>query len=229
MSITSLQSYARSFNADANSDIKGAAGNYENSVAAKLAKGIVGVLTLGIGYGIIRLIEEFSNVRPKIHEFCANAPGIHDALASAIINKENTVQATLIDGRKITFTEHRDDQTEKYTVIISDGAHEQEVKGSLMEICLKLEADFLAAPGYYGFSGEEDHITLAEKMASANEDDTTLQIWDFDGKDEYYAAVNEKFEKEYGRANLGNNATTKITFDPECLPPTHVSPASDGS
>ncbi|EGM6571852.1 effector protein steA, partial [Salmonella enterica] len=71
MHINSAKTYARAFTA--NTQLHEAAGNYENKLATKIAKGIVGVLTLGIGYGIIRLIENYCNVRDKINDYCANA------------------------------------------------------------------------------------------------------------------------------------------------------------
>ncbi|ENV4243027.1 hypothetical protein ACFJ96_003795 [Salmonella enterica] len=76
MHINSAKTYARAFTA--NTQLHEAAGNYENKLATKIAKGIVGALTLGIGYGIIRLIENYCNVRDKINDYCANAENIHN-------------------------------------------------------------------------------------------------------------------------------------------------------
>ncbi|EBA3345232.1 effector protein steA, partial [Salmonella enterica] len=93
MRINSAQTYARAFTA--NTQLHEAAGNYENKLATKIAKGIVGVLTLGIGYGLIRLIENCYNVRNKINDYCANAENIYNGIAVAIATGNNVAEIKL--------------------------------------------------------------------------------------------------------------------------------------
>lgn len=159
MPITSVGTYARAFKAESN--LHHAAGNYENTLATKFAKGIVGVFTLGIGYGIFRLIEDCRNVRPKVAEFCANAEKIYAALAIrvALQSVDKTVEVWLNDGRLLTLDEFTAWPSDERHVRISDGEHTEEFVGTFHDICAKLEKDFEMMPGLYGLS--EHHRTLA--------------------------------------------------------------------
>ncbi|EHU6243221.1 hypothetical protein ACMHLZ_002112 [Salmonella enterica] len=103
MPLTSAGTYARAFKAETN--LPQAAGNYENKLATKFAKGMVGVFTLGIGYGIFRLIEHYCNVRPKVAEFCANAEGIHANLMAASALQKKTVECSLKSGGQLRLEE----------------------------------------------------------------------------------------------------------------------------
>lgn len=97
---TSLNTYFRAFQASDN--LAYAAGNYDNSMMTKFAKCAVGVLTLGLGYGILYLVERYANVNPKIHEFCYNAKAIADELSVAIENGKDHITVTLDNGQEIT-------------------------------------------------------------------------------------------------------------------------------
>ena len=146
MNVTSVNTYARALNSQENN--AQAAGEYKNSIGTIIAKGVVGILTLGIGYGIIRLIEEVAKVRPKIHEFCHNAEDIHKKLANAHLNDEKLVNVELKDRRVITFRE-----SDKGTYISDGDNNEILLNGKFSDICLRLESDFVACPGYYAISG----------------------------------------------------------------------------
>lgn len=159
MPITSAGTYARAFRSEAN--LHHAAGNYTNTLATKFAKGIVGVLTLGIGYGIFRLIEDCRNVRPKVAEFCANAEKIHAALAVqvALQSFDDNVEIWLNDGRLLTLQEFTAWPSGEKHVKISDGKHTEEIVGTFQDICAKLENEFEMTPGLYNLSGH--YRTLA--------------------------------------------------------------------
>ncbi|EJH2657625.1 hypothetical protein NDG35_000741 [Salmonella enterica] len=159
MPITSAATYARAFKAESN--LHHAAGNYENKLATKFAKGVVGVLTLGIGYGIFRLIEDCRNVKPKVAEFCANAEKIHAELAVqvALQSIDTAVEVWLNDGRLLTLQEFTSWPSGERHVSISDGEHTEEIVGTLQEICAKLEKDFEMMPGLYDLS--KDYMSLA--------------------------------------------------------------------
>ncbi len=105
MSNLSVSSYVRAFSVPDHTHLEHALANYKNSTAARLAKIIVSVFSLGLGYCIMRLIEEQANIKPKIHEFYRNAPQIHATLLNAL--KQNKTEATVYfdDGSQITFFE----------------------------------------------------------------------------------------------------------------------------
>ncbi|VVE85952.1 leucine-rich repeat domain-containing protein [Pandoraea sputorum] len=94
----------------ATSNLGQAAGDYENKPCTKVVKGTIGVLTLGIGYGIFWLCEHFGNASPKIKEFRAAAVELHHQLGSA--SRELGVGAyvtiTTREGATLTFSELRD-------------------------------------------------------------------------------------------------------------------------
>lgn len=162
----SSSTFARAFSVST-TNMRDAVGNYENSTSSKIAKGFIGILTLGIGYGVIRLIEEFANIKPKIDDYCANAQGIYDALSTAVAKAHDRVTVKLINGREITFTEKNNMEAGgERNVVIFDGMHTEVIKGTLQDICLKWEKEFDDAPGYYHIS--EDQKNLAEKIASEN-------------------------------------------------------------
>ncbi|EIF0625504.1 hypothetical protein LFP87_000684 [Salmonella enterica] len=157
MPLTSAGTYARAFKAETN--LPQAAGNYENKLATKFAKGMVGVFTLGIGYGIFRLIEHYCNVRPKVAEFCANAEGIHANLMAASALQKKTVECNLKSGGQLRLEEISVGPNGESVVRISDDNHTDEVPGTFKEICVKLEQEFETAPGLYALS--ESYKTLA--------------------------------------------------------------------
>ncbi|EAA6040921.1 effector protein steA [Salmonella enterica subsp. diarizonae] len=157
MPLTSAGTYARAFKAETN--LPQAAGNYENKLATKFAKGMVGVFTLGIGYGIFRLIEHYCNVRPKVAEFCANAEGIHANLMAASALQKKTVECNLKSGGQLRLEEISVGPNGESVVRISDDNHTDEVPGTFKEICVKLEQEFETAPGLYALS--ERYKTLA--------------------------------------------------------------------
>lgn len=152
MHINSAQTYARAFTADTR--LHEAAGNYENKFSTKLAKGIVGVLTLGIGYGIIRLIENCCNVRNKIDDYCANAENIHNGLAAAIVTQNTTAEIKLRDNRILTLEQMPEGYDTAPSVRISDGEHTEIIPGTFKDICIKLGRDFESAPGLYHLSND---------------------------------------------------------------------------
>lgn len=170
MIYTSTATYARAFNAD--SDISSAAGQYENTPTTKIAKGIIAILTFGIGYGIIRLIEKFGRVDKKIEEFCINAPFIHEKLSDAVINNQVTAEVELTDNRKIIFEQYFCQKMMCDRVRIYEGEHEEFINGTLEDICVKFEKDFEYAPSIYRVS--ENYKTLFEKKAVESNDNNEI-------------------------------------------------------
>ncbi|ECF6594707.1 hypothetical protein FOM45_23325 [Salmonella enterica] len=165
MPVTSAGTYARAFKAETN--LHHAAGNYENTLTTKFAKGIVGVFTLGIGYGLFRLIEDYRNVRPKVAEFCANAEKIHANLAVqvALQSLGTFVEVYLNDGRLLTLHEFTSWPSGERHVSISDGEHTEEIVGTFHDICAKLEKDFEMMPGLYDLSDHYRTLTSLSDMS----------------------------------------------------------------
>ncbi|ECG8588499.1 hypothetical protein FNI11_01740 [Salmonella enterica subsp. salamae] len=159
MPITSAGTYARAFSAETN--LHHAAGDYENTLITKITKGIVGVLTLGVGYGIIWLVENCYNVKPKIDEFCANAGSIHAKLAHlvALQSVDDIAEIKLTDGRILTLREFTSYPSGERRVKISDGEHQEEITTTFEEICIKLEKEFREAPALYNLN--DCHLPLA--------------------------------------------------------------------
>ncbi|ECG1192050.1 hypothetical protein FPE49_000609 [Salmonella bongori] len=158
MPMTSAGTYARVLKAEMN--LSHAAGNYENKLATKLAKGIVGVLTLGVGFGIIRLVEHYCNVRPKVAEYCANAEGIHASLMTASALHKKSVECHLQSGGILRLEEIAAGPDGEPAVRISDNHHTEVVPGTFRELCLKLEQEFETAPALYALG--EGYQTLAD-------------------------------------------------------------------
>ncbi|HCC0888461.1 TPA: hypothetical protein M4K80_001957 [Salmonella enterica] len=166
MPVTSASTYARAFKAETN--LCHAAGNYENKWATKLAKGLVGLLTLGIGYGIIRLIEYYHNVVPKIEEYRANAETIYNRLARAVVTGEQGVRVKFDETRFLQLEQVFDEDSHDPYVRISDRQHVEFVKGTFEDILIKLSADFEAAPGIYDVSDNYRSQTFFLGMSSRN-------------------------------------------------------------
>ncbi|QDQ26546.1 hypothetical protein FNU76_09280 [Chitinimonas arctica] len=219
MPCTTLRTYARAFESPAELHI--AAGRCENSTARKIVKGIVGIITLGIGYGVIKLYE-YSKSRDKIHEFCDNAMLIHDALNDAYKSNDSVARIRL-NGKEITFTQVG------ANIAITDGENKEKLKGiDFRGVCKKILDDVSRAPGpYVNFSGSINEkralgsigilslgidygaIWLCSEsagMTKAQKDvfcEYALSIH----KDLYLAACNEKSRVEISLANH-----EKITF-----------------
>ncbi|EGU5881318.1 hypothetical protein HBY09_000409 [Salmonella enterica] len=162
MHINSAKTYARAFTA--NTQLHEAAGNYENKLATKIAKGIVGALTLGIGYGIIRLIENYCNVRDKINDYCANAENIHNGIAVAIVTGNNVAEIKLQDNRILTLEQINHEHVSESSVRISDGEHTEEIPGTFSDICMKLGQEFNNAPGLYNISSQYQPLDFFLQM-----------------------------------------------------------------
>lgn len=178
MPMTSAGTYARVLKAETN--LSHAAGNYENKLATKLAKGIVGVFTLGIGYGIIRLVEHYCNVRPKVAEYCANAEGIHASLMAASALHKKSVECHLQSGGILRLEEIAAGPDGEPAVRISDNHHTEVVPGTFREFCLKLEQEFEAAPALYAL-GESLYVSSMYDLhallsLAAAEGQTTVRI-----------------------------------------------------
>lgn len=89
------------------SDLAQAAGNYENTIGTKIAMGVVALLTIGIGYGIIRLIEHCCNVHPKIDEFREAAVKLRAAIQRASEQQGGNAEVSISTrgGQQIKFRE----------------------------------------------------------------------------------------------------------------------------
>lgn len=140
---TSIGTYARAFQAQTNLALS--AGHYDNSTAAKIAKGVVGILTLGIGYGVICLIEHFKNVRPKIDEYCDNAKIIANALSEAIEDNKQSVTVKLKDGQELTIQHY----SGAVTLIDQKGQQEILVGLDFEQLHDKIQHDIRDNPGLY--------------------------------------------------------------------------------
>ncbi|EBI5624859.1 hypothetical protein DUG02_08975 [Salmonella enterica] len=162
MRINSAQTYARAFTA--NTQLHEAAGNYENKLATKIAKGIVGVLTLGIGYGLIRLIENCYNVRNKINDYCANAENIYNGIAVAIATGNNVAEIKLKDNTVLTLMQIDHGHISESFVRISDGQYTEEIPGTFNDICMKLGQEFNNAPGLYNISSQYQPLDFFLQM-----------------------------------------------------------------
>lgn len=204
--ITSASTYLRAFSAS--SDIKAAAGNYQYKTTTKITISIISVLTLGIAYGILKLMEKLVNpCQKKIDQFCINAPTIQDKLSDAVLRGEDKVMVRLADGQEITFEQHDDPETKQSVVIISDGKHSGEVAGTLEEICVKLENDFTSAPGYYRIN--QRYQRVVDKQTATNtleaQKDAIPGFNEFamdsangaEAKAKRVAAANHKFNQHY--------------------------------
>ncbi len=149
---TSFNTYARAFTATKN--IKDAAGNYENTTGTKIAKTLVGILTLGIGYGVMRLIEEFAFVKPKVHEFCDNACRIFNALEDSKNEGKSRISVETVDGNIITLEK----TGEGVTITDANGNSSTCKDETFQSIKEKIEKDFVENPGFYSTK-----FVLAEK------------------------------------------------------------------
>lgn len=113
MSHLSVRTFARALSVprDARAPINlgEAAGDYENTVCTEVAKGVVGVLTVGVGYLLIRALEECLNVRPKIREFRQAASALYDEIKRAPKQLGERARVSIQVGHKtMTFDEHPD-------------------------------------------------------------------------------------------------------------------------
>ncbi|MFM5540450.1 hypothetical protein ACET8U_22735 [Aeromonas veronii] len=161
MSNTSVNTYARAFSA--HERISDAAGNYKNTMPTKIAKIVIGVLTIGIGYGIMHLIEKLSSRDPKVREFCQNAVNIHTDLSEAVALGRSSASVNLPSGQIICFEETKEMKAGKMepVVKISFGEHDVNVAGTMKDIVKRIEGDFNSAPGIYHL--ENGYLSLANK------------------------------------------------------------------
>ncbi|ECG8588991.1 hypothetical protein FNI11_04310 [Salmonella enterica subsp. salamae] len=150
MPVTSAGTYARAFNAESNLDY--AAGNYENTLLTKIAKGVVGGLTLGIGYGIILLIEHYQNVCPKIEEYRSNAENIYHRLVRAVVTGEQVFKVRLNNNKILRVAQISHEFGDEPYLSISDGENVEVIKGTFKSILVKLSEEFDRAPGIYDVS-----------------------------------------------------------------------------
>ena len=141
---TSLNTYYRAFQAPDN--LAFAAGNYDNSTMAKFAKCAIGVLTFGLGYGILYLIEHYSNVNPKIQQFCHNAKVIKNELSQAIEDGKDNITVTLDNGQQLTI------QQDGCNLLLrsQDGQTQMFNEMNLEKLYNKIANDMQANPGIYG-------------------------------------------------------------------------------
>lgn len=141
---TSLNTYARAFQAPDN--LAHAAGNYDNSIMTKVAKCAISVLTLGLGYGILHLVERLSNVNPKINEFCYNANAIANELSTAIEDGKDHITVTLDNGQQITI------QQDDCNLLLrsQDGQTQTLNEMDLTKLYHKIVHDIQNNPGIYG-------------------------------------------------------------------------------
>lgn len=203
--ITSASTYLRAFSA--NSDIKDAVGGCQHTTSQKLARIIISVLTLGLGYGVLKLMDANTS-RNNIEQFCDCAPRIHNELSDAVLRNESSVTINFSEEQKITFSQILNVTTGKIMVMIFDGTHHGTVEGSLESICSKLENDFYSYPGCYRIDGKE-HKSLSERKAAKtgleNVENSIPSYDEFENicsdsqeaKAKRLAAANHKFNQYY--------------------------------
>ncbi|VVE85811.1 hypothetical protein [Pandoraea sputorum] len=148
----SVNTFVRAFSAAAGPEtalnLGKAAGDYDNTTCTKIAKGVVGVLTLGIGYGIIWLIEHFGNVSPKIDEFRQAASDLYRELEcehKRIQGGEVHAVSIKAGSKTVTFCETASG------VEITDGTRLGLLRGAtLASVKTKLFKDFADNAAAYG-------------------------------------------------------------------------------
>ncbi|VVE84441.1 hypothetical protein [Pandoraea sputorum] len=142
------------------SDLAQAAGNYENTRCTKVVKGLVGMLTLGIGYGILYIVEDSCNVVPKIEEFREAAVKLYRAIEASPLQRGGRAQVSVRtrDDREIKFCE-----TERGVDIEDADGHVSELRGlTLARIREKLALDFAVNLGAYARYGKPEARESAE-------------------------------------------------------------------
>ncbi|ANI21822.1 hypothetical protein AB870_26190 (plasmid) [Pandoraea faecigallinarum] len=99
--------FFRALSAPEESDFGQAAGNYENTPCTKVVKGLIGVLTLGIGYGILYMVEDWCNVIPKRAEFREAAVKLHRSIEASPRQRGPGAEVSVHTrgGREIKFCE----------------------------------------------------------------------------------------------------------------------------
>jgi hypothetical protein len=175
MSKISSLTYSRAFSATNN--LPKAAGNYNNSKAAIAAKVIFGVLTLGIGYGIILLIEKYTRSNPKIEAFCAHVQTIKSALSDACAKKRSSITVSLnygIENLELTLVENIDGGVDFFDQYGNKSVINQVDFKMLHE---KLTKDIHDNPGYYvglpNIFNEAPVVTFCKNSNEINSDTLT--------------------------------------------------------
>lgn len=174
MESTSVNTYKRAFSA--NENIKDAAESYKNKTPTQIAKIVIGILTLGIGYGIMCLVEKLTIRDPKVREFCDNAIKIHDDLSTAVVNFLDEAKVNLGNNcESITFKEGKDDNGHP-VVTISHGKHEAKIEGSLESIVRKIESDFEKSRGVYNLKNGYTPLDKKKEELNIKEDPDVEQV-----------------------------------------------------
>ncbi|ANJ86753.1 hypothetical protein [Pandoraea oxalativorans] len=149
MDYISGNTFFRAFSADSapGRDLGQAAGNYENTPCTKIVKGLIGVLTLGVGYGILYAVENRCNVIPKREEFREAAVELHRAITASPRQRGAGAEVSVRTrgGREIKFCE----TWEGVQIVDADGNVSLLRKLTLEGIRVKLATDFDANYGAY--------------------------------------------------------------------------------
>ncbi|HGJ5877242.1 MAG TPA: hypothetical protein ACHBX0_13845 [Arsenophonus sp.] len=133
---------------------------------AKFAKCAIGILTLGMGYGILYLIERYSNVNPKIQQFCHNTKVIANELSQAIEDGKDNITVTLDNGQQLTIQQDGCN----LLLLSQDGQTQMLNEMNLEKLYNKIINDMQANSGIYGIelskevtvNGSSEPLTILE-------------------------------------------------------------------
>lgn len=181
MPATSVHTYYRALSNRHGSAAR-AAGNYENGMAMKIAK-FLGAISLGIGYGIIRVIEYYANIQPKIEEYARNSTAIYRAIYEANWNGAPGVPVIvdLDDGgitRKICFTKDYIDGKQCVCITL-DGLSETLTDTSFENILTRIRKDCRDYPKYYknaGRTAPQGAATLLERRTIRGSENDSIAL-----------------------------------------------------
>lgn len=101
MCATSIHTFVRAFN-NTPGGIARAAGDYTNTPLAKNTKIFLGLISLGLLYGLAVLIEHFANVRPKIRELAEFNCKIYTDIVECP-RRTDSLGIAIDDGKKLWF------------------------------------------------------------------------------------------------------------------------------
>ena len=135
-----INSFQRVFSAE--TGLASAAGDYKSSTIATVAKGFLGVITLGIGYGVMKLYEHF-NSRAKVEQFTSMSDDILRKLNDRGIAKE--VEIVTSDHKNITLKEDGNN-----VIVAFDGKMAILENTTLDKIKENLTKDICDNPELYG-------------------------------------------------------------------------------
>lgn len=215
MCAVSVNTFVRAYQAPPGSTAK-EAGNYKNKPLTKNTKIFLGLISFGLLYGLVELVEHFANVRPKIREFAK----LNCDLYNAIVNRgpeQTHFTVRTESGKELTFYIYQN----AVCVVCSEGGESLQVR-SFEELLSRIHTDVVNNPGYY--DGLQLIPTVGSTMYCASEAGdlagnqkvlqaikTALYTVRMPGtKKEYLEILADKFEALIG-AELISRAVSTVT------------------